>query len=112
MAKMKDTMTPSKPEDYEPAIPQNLDLLKKELDHILNGGPNPEDEYITPYKYEIYPNPEPIPSSTNTTTQIKTVQCICPKTFSTKKRRKKLHLVAIHKQTNGYAVNCPVHGQQ
>jgi hypothetical protein len=114
---LEDTLIPTKPEDFAPAIQTDKKLLKKEVEYILNPdyhqtNINTQFEDVisemvkqnwtaSSHRHNVSPSP---PSSSQP-------NCTCPKRIHTKKRAKKKHLQTITTVTNGYMMNhyCPIH---
>ena len=92
---IKDTMIPTKPEDYEVAIPQDKNQLKKEVEEMINDS--------IPFWLEKN-------KQLQRENKTETVKCTCAKQFFTKKRNRKKGLIVMKRQTNGYTnQGCPVH---
>lgn len=117
-------MQPTKPEDYEVAIPIDKKVLKKEVEYMLDHSPDSPthpfsdlDELITP---KLYAPAHSDNSDENPSWMVKAlskpkdpptkVKCTCAKQFYTKKRNKKKGLIVMRRQSNGYTNRgCPVH---
>ena len=96
---LEDTMQPTKPEDYEVAIPIDKKVLKAEIEKMIEGTQPILDE--PGWMTMALSKPKEPP---------KTVKCTCAKQFYTKKRNKKKGLIVMRRQSNGYTNRgCPVH---
>lgn len=93
---LDNTMTPTKPEDYETAIPQDPKFLREEVEKLAAN--SSEEPFWLRKNRELQKQNTP-----------KTVKCTCAKQFYTKKRRKK-NVTVISRTSNGYTnQGCPVH---
>ena len=95
MVGLKDTLIPKKPEDFEPAIQQDINFLKAEVDRMLTGtvDPNP---IILNLGGTLHP----------------TNKCTCPIKIESKKR-KRSGKITIKRQDNGYGSGyCPIHNSK
>lgn len=89
-------MIPTKPEDYEVAIPQDPKFLREEVERLTT---NNDEPFWLSKNMELQKQNKP-----------QTVKCTCAKQFFTKKRNRKKGLIVMKKQTNGYTnIGCPVH---
>lgn len=116
---MKDTMIPTKPEDYDTGIQTDKKILKKEVEYILNpdhfGMLNMHtstgiDEVI-PKLFGGFGRGDKKEWKEVLIERYQKVNCTCPKIIHTKKRAKQKNLEVIGKATNGYMLNhyCPIH---
>lgn len=127
---MKDTMIPTKAEDYEPAIQTDKKYLLSEVDRLLQkkrGDKMEGDdvdhflrtryaEHINPdtgdaFTFKVWePQPHGAPENWfNIDKDNKKAKCTCPKVFQSKKRAKKKNWEPMYKVTNGYQSRCPIH---
>lgn len=102
-------MIPTKPEDYEPAIPTDKKILKMEVKNMINGF-NDMTDYDAYIQTKLLLNAE---AADVVATEV--VKCTCPiKLTLNKKKRKAIEsgkLEVIHNVKNGYVIYCPVHSK-
>jgi len=108
---LKDSMIPKKPEDYETAIPQYKNSLKKEVEYMLDYSPDSATNPFSDLKQNSEENPSWMTKALSKPREPPTIaKCTCAKQFYTKKRNKKKGLIVMRRQSNGYTnQGCPVH---